>query len=92
MDQPKKKQKQTQSGVKINSVFTGLAFVFSSGWPSWSLALDSLGCRSIYSYVQDLSPAGLLEAEAVISTRGLVIREGDACHASASAGISGASH
>ena len=70
MDQPKKKQKQTQSGVKINSVFTGLTFVFSSGWPSWSLALDSLGCRSIYSYVQDLSPAGLLEAKAVIGTRG----------------------
>ena len=44
--------------------------MFSSGWPSWSLALDSLGCRSIYSYVQDLSPAGLLEAKAVIGTRG----------------------
>ena len=53
MDQPKKKQKQTHSGVQINSVFTGITFVCSSGWPSWSLALDSLDCRIIYSYVQE---------------------------------------
>lgn len=70
MVQPKKKLKQTHSGVKINSVFTGLTFVFSSGWPSWSLALDSLGCRRIYSCVQDVSTAGLREAKAVIGTEG----------------------
>ena len=70
MVQPKKKLKQTHSGVKINSVYTGLTFVFSSGWPSWSLALDSLGCRRIYSCVQDVSTAGLREAKAVVGTEG----------------------
>jgi len=68
MEQPKKRSKQIQKGIKINSASTGISFVFTSGWPSWSLELDSLGHRTIFTHIEDgsMSAQGILEAEAVV--------------------------
>jgi len=68
MEQPRKRSKQTQTGIKINSESTGINFVFAFGWPSWSLALDSLGHRTVFTHVEDESMCtqGVLEVEVVL--------------------------
>jgi len=68
MEQPRKRSKQTQTGIKINSESTGINFVFAFGWPSWSLALDSLGHRTVFTHVEEESmrPQGVSEVNAVL--------------------------
>jgi len=70
MEQPRKRSKQTQTGIKINSASTGINFVFAFGWPSRSLALDSQEHRAVFTHVEDKSMCtqGLLEVEAVLGT------------------------
>ena len=70
MEQPRKRSKQTQTGIKINSESTGINFVFAFGWPSWSLALDSLGHRTVFTHVEkdSMRPQGVLEAMAVLGS------------------------
>jgi len=68
MDQPRKRSKQTQTGIKINSESTGVNFVFTFCWPSWSLSLDSLGHHTVFTHVEgeSMCPQGVSEVNAVL--------------------------
>ncbi len=61
--------------LSLNKKHLGKGLVLAQGWPSWSYALEGLGFRSVFTYVEGLSLSASAEVEATSIGKTLVKKD-----------------